>query len=71
MVMTFLVVAIVSGALVIAALWGIYGRLPTQLEGFIVALAGGAFPQAYKEDHHMAGIATALGLLLALGLSEL
>lgn len=36
------VILVVSGALVAGAAWGIYGRLPTPLEGFIVALAGGA-----------------------------
>ncbi|HAD96625.1 MAG TPA: zinc transporter [Cryomorphaceae bacterium] len=40
--MTVLIVSIVSGALIIGALWGIYGRLPEHLEGFLVALAGGA-----------------------------
>lgn len=36
------VILVVSGALVAGAVWGIYGRLPTPVEGFIVALAGGA-----------------------------
>lgn len=36
------VVLVVSGALVAGAAWGIYGKLPDQLEGFLVALAGGA-----------------------------
>lgn len=40
--MTVIVVIIVSGALVIGALWGIYGTLSKELEGFLVALAGGA-----------------------------
>lgn len=42
MMMTLLVVGIVSGALLIGAGWGLYGRLPKRLEGFLVALAGGA-----------------------------
>ncbi len=37
----------------------------------VASLATEVFPQAYREDHHWAGIATALGLLLALGLGEL
>ncbi len=40
--MTAIVVIIVSGALIIGAVWGIYGNLSKRLEGFLVALAGGA-----------------------------
>lgn len=40
--MTIVVIVVVSAALVAGAAWGTYGRLPTQLEGFVVALAGGA-----------------------------
>ena len=40
--MTILVVIIVSAALIIGALWGLYGNLSERLEGFLVALAGGA-----------------------------
>lgn len=40
--MLFSVVLVVSGALVAGAAWGIYGKLPERLEGFLVALAGGA-----------------------------
>jgi len=40
--MLFAVVLVVSGALVVGAAWGIYGKLPERLEGFLVALAGGA-----------------------------
>ncbi|GMM93667.1 ZIP family metal transporter [Qipengyuania sp. MTN3-11] len=40
--MLFAVVLVVSGALVAGAAWGIYGKLPKRLEGFLVALAGGA-----------------------------
>ena len=39
---TAVVVIIVSGALIIGALWGIYGNLSKRLEGFLVSLAGGA-----------------------------
>ena len=40
--MLFLVIAVVSAALILGALWGLYGPLPKRLEGFIIALAGGA-----------------------------
>ncbi len=42
MLLTVLVIVVVSAALVGGAAWGVYGTLPTALEGFIVALAGGA-----------------------------
>ena len=38
----FAVILVVSGALIIGALWGLYGRLPSWLEGNLLALAGGA-----------------------------
>ena len=40
--LTFLVIVVVSGALVAGAAWGIYGTLPASVEGFVVALAGGS-----------------------------
>ncbi len=40
--MTFIVIAVVSAALILGAVWGIYGNLSKQTEGFLVALAGGA-----------------------------
>ena len=40
--MAIIVIAIVSGALIIGALWGIYGKLSKRTEGFLVALSGGA-----------------------------
>ncbi len=39
---TILVILVVSGALLLGAAWGIYGKLPERVEGFIVAMAGGA-----------------------------
>ncbi len=42
MLLTILVIVVVSAALVGGAAWGAYGKLPSELEGFIVALAGGA-----------------------------
>jgi ZIP family zinc transporter len=38
----FAVIIVVSGALIIGALWGLYGRLPSWLEGNLLAIAGGA-----------------------------
>lgn len=40
--LVFAVILVVSGALIAGAAWGIYGKLPEKLEGFLVALAGGA-----------------------------
>ena len=40
--MTLLVVAVVSGALIAGAAWGIFGALKPRTEGFLIALAGGA-----------------------------
>lgn len=42
MLTLLLVVGVVSGALLVGAAWGLYGRLPDWLEGFLVAMAGGA-----------------------------
>lgn len=42
MTATLLVVAAVSGALLIGAAWGVYGRLGPRTEGFLIAFAGGA-----------------------------
>jgi zinc transporter, ZIP family len=40
--MMLIVVLAVSGALIAGALWGIYGKLSAPVEGFLVAVAGGA-----------------------------
>ncbi|MFD2255309.1 ZIP family metal transporter [Luteolibacter algae] len=42
MLLTVIVVGAVSAALIIGAVWGIYGKLSGRTEGFMVALAGGA-----------------------------
>lgn len=42
MLTTLVVVAVVSGALIAGAAWGVFGRPSDQVEGFLVALAGGA-----------------------------
>lgn len=40
--MTIVVILVVTGALLIGALWGLWGRIPASAEGFLIALAGGA-----------------------------
>ncbi|MFN3619501.1 ZIP family metal transporter [Sphingorhabdus sp.] len=42
MLILFVVTVIVSAALMVGALWGVYGKLSNRTEGFIVAAAGGA-----------------------------
>ncbi len=42
MIMTVIVIFVVSGALIMGAAWGVYGRLSKQVEGSIIALAEGA-----------------------------
>ncbi|MEX0622295.1 ZIP family metal transporter [Saccharospirillum sp.] len=42
MFLTVIVIVVVSAALIAGAAWGIYGNLSAKVEGFIVALAGGA-----------------------------
>lgn len=42
MLTLLLVIGVVSGALLVGAAWGIFGKLPEKLEGFLVAMAGGA-----------------------------
>lgn len=42
MIMTVIVILVVSGALLLGAAWGIYGRLPERFEGGLIALAAGA-----------------------------
>lgn len=65
----FLVIATVSAALVLGALWGLYGRLSTRLEGFIIALSGGALIVALmsglvEPSARQAGTAFALGFVI-------
>lgn len=42
MLLTIITIVIVSGALIIGAIWGIFGSLPDKIEGFLVGIAGGA-----------------------------
>ena len=40
--MTLIVVLVVSGALMLGAVWGVYGHMSDRLEGLLIAHAGGA-----------------------------
>lgn len=42
MLTLIVVILVVSAALMVGALWGVYGKLSDRMEGFVVALAGGA-----------------------------
>lgn len=75
------VVAVVSGALLIGAAWGIYGALPRRLEGFLIAVAGGALvlslvseliqPAVEQVSLHYAMGAVAAGAIAFAGLDWL
>ncbi len=40
--MVILVIIVISAALIAGAAWGLYGKFPSKVEGFLVAMAGGA-----------------------------
>lgn len=68
--MTFLIILVVSGALLVGAAWGVYGRLSPRLEGFLVALAGGALIvstvlELIEPASHHAPLVPLLGAVLA------
>ncbi|WP_231568262.1 ZIP family metal transporter [Novosphingobium malaysiense] len=75
--MTLLVVAVVSGALLAGAAWGLFGRLNETLEGLLVALAGGALllslvteliePSIERSSVGAATLGVAIGSLLFAG----
>jgi len=81
MLMTILVILVVSGALIIGALWGIYGSLSKKTKGFLVALAGGALmvsailelvePAINKTNINYALIFFFLGAIMFTGLDYL
>ncbi len=67
---TFAVIAVVSGSLVVGAVWGIYGNLPERVEGLLVALAGGALMisavlELIEPASHVAPLWAASTLVLA------
>ena len=61
-----LLVLSVSGALLIGAAWGIYGRLGSQAEGFLIAIAGGALVLSLVAELIQPSIEKS-GLLIAAG----
>ncbi|MFD2825192.1 ZIP family metal transporter [Leeuwenhoekiella polynyae] len=68
--MTFIVISVVSGALILGAFWGIYGSLSKKTEGFLVALAGGALIvstvlELINPAIEKASIGIALGIVMA------
>lgn len=69
MMMTLAVVAVVSGALLAGAAWGIYGRLSPGLEGFLVALAGGALLLSVVSELIQPSIARSSELTAMLGVA--
>ncbi|SIO09635.1 ZIP family metal transporter [Vannielia litorea] len=79
--MLFLTVAAVSAALIAGAAWGLWGRLPKGLEGFLVAMAGGALIVSVTLEliepasHHVSvpalSLAVAAGALVFTGLDWL
>lgn len=79
--MTVIVIVVVSGALLIGALWGIYGNLSKRTEGFLVALAGGALmvsailelikPALEKTSIHLALLVVLIGAVVFTALDYL
>ncbi|MGO3632896.1 ZIP family metal transporter [Psychrobacter sp.] len=77
----FAVIIVVSGALIVGALWGLYGQLPNWLEGNLLALAGGALmisvvfellqPAVIDSGVIIAGTFTLLGALVFSGVDYL
>ncbi len=74
MITTLLIVGVASGALILGAAWGVYGRLGPRTEGFLVAFAGGALvlslvteliqPAAARSSTFLAIVGVALGALV-------
>lgn len=69
MMMTLAVVAVVSGALLAGAAWGLYGGLGPRLEGFLVALAGGALLLSVVSELIQPSIARSSELMAMLGVA--
>lgn len=67
--LTIVVILVVSAALLIGTVWGLYGRLPKTPEGIIVALAGGslmvsAILELIEPATHNAPVWSALAFVL-------
>ena len=65
------IVIVVVGFVCACAVKVIHNLGEKIVEAVVASLATEVFPQAYQEDRHLAGIATAAGVLLALALGEL
>ena len=59
------------GLLVVAAILALLGRELAAAIAVVASLASEVFPKAFKEDSYLAGLATALGVVTALGLGHL
>ena len=74
MITLIVVIVVVSAALLVGAIWGVYGKLSDRTEGFIVAIAGGALimsviselvePSVKEGSLWVAIVALALGAVL-------
>lgn len=79
--MTLIVVTVVSGALLLGAAWGLYGRMGARTEGFLIAMAGGALilslvseliePAVANASLHLAMGGVAAGAIVFAGLDYL
>lgn len=71
--MTLLVLALVAAALLLGAAWGLFAPLPERLEGFLIALAGGALIVSIMSElvdraaPHIPYLVLALSLLAGAG----
>lgn len=68
--MTFVVIVVVSMALILGAAWGVYGKLGPRTEGFLVAMAGGSLLvstvlELIEPATRKASLVLALGVVLA------
>lgn len=81
MLMTLIVVGVVSGALLLGAAWGLYGKIGERTEGFLIAVAGGALilslvseliePASQRVSLHWAMGGVAAGAIVFAGIDYL
>lgn len=71
--LVFIVILTTASALIAGALWGAYGRMPKTVEGFIIALAGGALIVALMLDmiQPATEVAPLIGVVLAIAAGAL
>ncbi|WP_170003791.1 ZIP family metal transporter [Pseudopontixanthobacter vadosimaris] len=62
-----IVVAVVSGALLVGAIWGLYGKLGRRTESFLVAMAGGALLLSVSSELIEPALADGSVLIAAIG----